>query len=63
MTTIELSALCHDCSVKLGWVPVGWPVGIWPGKCDYCGEEKNLCAPRDYRTKDGKWVNPEVEMP
>lgn len=59
MTTIY--EICRDCATKLGWVPVPYAVGIWEGKCDLCKRTRPLCAPRDYRTKEGKHVSYTVE--
>lgn len=53
--------ICRDCATKLGWVPVPYAVGIWEGKCDLCKRTRPLCAPRDYRTKEGKHVNPDSD--
>ena len=44
----EVTQICHPCATAKGWTPLDKPVGIWPGICDCCGKQANLCAPRDY---------------
>jgi len=62
MKTIYIEQICKPCADKLGWVPVPYAVGMWPGQCEVCDKQARLAAPRDYRMPDGHWVNPEVEI-
>lgn len=47
----EIGQICRECALARGWKPSNKQVGVWPGACDVCGEDKVLCAPRD-------WIRP-----
>ena len=38
---------CSDCGNKYGVYSVGCS-SVWEGKCDVCGETKNVTEARDY---------------
>jgi hypothetical protein len=38
---------CFDCGDKYGVYSVGCS-SVWEGKCDVCGETKNVTETRDY---------------
>jgi len=44
-----LYSICRDCAEKRGWEPVSFPVGVWTGECEVCGETKLCTAQRDYK--------------
>lgn len=31
-------SVCDECARKMGWKPKNKVVGMWVGKCDWCGE-------------------------
>ena len=42
----EITQICHDCATVKGWTAKPYPVGMWTGQCDVCGEQDVLlCAP------------------
>jgi hypothetical protein len=42
-----MSTICPNCADSKGWRIKG-TCGWWNDKCSHCGENKSLCAERDY---------------
>lgn len=53
------SEICAECGIKHGR-PRGHVVGMWTGKCEWCGKEGPVCAPRDYLYPDWSGTPPEA---
>lgn len=39
--------ICYDCGYKHG-KPKVYAVGVWTGKCGWCGAEGAVTSPRDF---------------
>lgn len=37
-------SVCSDCARKMGWKPKNKVVGVWQGKCDFCGKTTGLTS-------------------
>jgi hypothetical protein len=46
-TLKDADVTCHDCGAKYGVYSVGCS-STWRGKCDVCGQTKNVTEVRDY---------------
>jgi hypothetical protein len=54
---IEPGYICRLCAVKLNAVPPKFHVSTWHrGKCDFCGEEANLCHTSDWSWPDKPYL-------
>lgn len=43
------SEICFDCGNKYGTPKGNYAIGVWRGKCGWCGKEGTATSPRDYR--------------
>ncbi len=43
------SEICIECGNKHGRPPTARAIGMWVGKCAWCGKEGPVTAPRDFR--------------
>ena len=46
--------ICLGCGNKHGKPLHDYGVGMWNGKCGWCGKEGPVCAPRDFRYPEWK---------
>lgn len=40
----DRDSVCWKCAVDMGYTPVKKVVGVWQGKCDFCGKKKSLTS-------------------
>ena len=50
------SEICIECGNKHGWPTTARVIGVWTGKCAWCGKEGQVTAPRDFRFPE--WAPP-----
>jgi hypothetical protein len=43
------SEICIECGNKHGRSRNVYAIGMWAGKCGWCGKEGTVTAPRDFR--------------
>lgn len=53
------SEICLSCGNKHGKPRHEHVIGMWAGKCGWCGTEGSVCAPRDFRYPDWHGTPPE----
>ena len=47
--------VCAECAIRMGWTPKDKMVGVWQGKCEFCGRNKPLTSlHHDWRRNNGK---------
>lgn len=48
-------AVCRHCAINMGYEPRKEIVGVWTGKCDFCGAERPLTSlSHDWKRKGAK---------
>ena len=53
------SEICLECGYKHGRPRHNKDVGMWTGKCGWCGTEGSVCSPRDFLFPDWDGTPPD----
>lgn len=53
------SEICLDCGNKHGRPRHNHAIGMWNGKCGWCGQEGPVTSPRDFRYPEFRGEPPE----